>query len=113
MLFTGAIDLKTMLVDGNHVAARHDDSLGYRVRGALLAMTAIARVKKACFELDVPAVARMHSLRGTERVLAEYGVADLVAMLDGAKRAVEQGAERLHSNSVARSVTAIGRACTC
>ena len=104
-----------MLVDGNPVAARHDAALGYRVRGALLAMTAITRVKKACFELDVPAVARMHSLRGTERALAEYGVADpdVVAMLDGAKRAVEQCAERLHSTSAARSVTAIGRACTC
>jgi hypothetical protein len=122
VVFTGLIDLETMLVDGNLVAARHDAALGYRVRGALLSMTAIARVKKACFDLDAPAVARMHTLRDTERELAEYeataefpGCAAIVEMIDGAKRGIVDGAEaeRLHSTSVARSVTAIGRACTC
>jgi len=119
VVFTGDISLGTMRLDGNLVAARHDASLGYRVRGALLSMTAIARVKKACFELDAPAVARMHALRDTEREIAQYGelpnIQHIAEMILEAKRAVESGAEaeRLHSTSVARSVTAIGRACTC
>ena len=102
-----------MLVDGNRVSARHDASLGYRVRGALLSMTAIARVKKACFELDAPAVARMHTLRDTEREIAQYGeFPDIVAMVAEGRLAVERGAERIQSTAMADSATAIARACT-
>ncbi len=121
VVFTGDILLETMLVDGSLVAARHDAALGYRVRGALLSMTTIARVKQACFQLDAgaPAVARMHSLRVAERELAQYGefpgCAAIAEMILEAKRAVESGAEaeRLHSTATAASVTAIARACTC
>ena len=113
VVFTGPIDLGSMLVDGNRVSARHDASLGYRVRGALLSMTAIARVKRACFELDVPAVARMHTLRDTEREIAQYGeFPEIVAMVARGRLAVERGAERIQSTAMADSVTAIARACT-
>ena len=114
-VFTGPIDLGSMRVGGDRVSARHDASLGYRVRGSLLSMTAIARVKKACFQLDVPAVARMHALRDTEREIAQYGeFPEIGAMVDGAKRGIVAGAEaeRLHSTATAASVTAIARACT-
>jgi uncharacterized protein YegL len=115
-VFTGTVDVGTMLVDGKRVAARHDDSLGYRIRGALLSMTAIARVKKACFELEVPAVARMHTLRHTARELAEHefpGRHGILEMIEEGQRAVETGAERLRSTATASTVTAIARACTC
>ena len=113
VVFTGPIDLGSMLVDGNRVSAKHDASLGYRVRGALLSMTAIARVKRACFELDVPAVARMHTLRDTEREIAQYGeFPDIVAMVAEGRLAVERGAERIQSTAMADSATAIARACT-
>ena len=82
---------------------------------AELAVLAIARVKKACFQLDVPAVARMHALRDTEREIAQYGeFPEIGAMVDGAKRGIVAGAEaeRLHSTATAASVTAIARACT-
>jgi hypothetical protein len=116
VVFTGTVDVGTMLVDGKRVAARHDDSLGYRIRGALLSMTAIARVKKACFELEVPAVARMHTLRHTARELAEHefpGRHGILEMIEEGQRAVETGAERLRSTATASTVTAIARACTC
>jgi hypothetical protein len=116
VVFTGNIDLGTMLVDGSRVSARHEESLGYRIRGALLAMTAIARVKKACFELEVPAVARMHTLRHTARELAEHefpGRPGILEMIEEGKRAIETGAERLRSTATASSVTAVARACTC
>lgn len=113
VVFTGPIDLGSMLVDGNRVSAKHDASLGYRVRGALLSMTAIARVKRACFELDAPAVARMHTLRDTEREIAQYGeFPDIVAMVAEGRLAVERGAERIQSTAMADSATAIARACT-
>ena len=113
VVFTGPIDLGSMLVDGNRVSAKHDASLGYRVRGALLSMTAIARVKRACFELDAPAVARMHTLRDTEREIAHYGeFPDIVAMVAEGRLAVERGAERIQSTAMADSATAIARACT-
>ena len=113
VVFTGPIDLGSMLVDGNRVSAKHDASLGYRVRGALLSMTAIARVKKACFELDAPAVARMHTLRDTEREIAQDGeFPDIVAMVAEGRLAVERGAERIQSTAMADSATAIARACT-
>ena len=94
--------------NGDRVSARHDASLGYRVRGALLSMTAIARVKKACF----PA---RRAGRDTEREIAQYGeFPEIGAMVDGAKRGIVAGAEaeRLHSTATAASVTAIARACT-
>ena len=117
VVFTGRVDLGSMLVDGKPAAARHDASLGYKVRAALLSMISIARVKRACFELEVPAVARMHTLRGTERELAEHGDFpgrnEIDAMILDGKRAVESGAERVRSTAMADTANTVARACTC
>ena len=115
VVFTGRVDLGSMLVDGKPVAARHEATLGYKIRAALLSMISLARVKRACFELEVPAVARMHTLRETERAIAEYEFPneELAAMILAGKRAIEGGAERARSTAMADTATLVARACTC
>ena len=115
VVFTGRVDLGSMLVDGKPAAARHDASLGYKIRPALLSMISLARVKRACFQLEVPAVARMHTLRDTERAIAEYEFphGELAEMILAGKRAIEGGAERARSTAMADTATLVARACTC